>query len=105
MINQSHPYKYQFQSSVNFCLHVRLRMWAILTYKFCVAIQVSMHAEDFSRRSNCALYTDHQTEIWKALQNICLDNPDIPSWAAGDIKLPNVEWESLCFVNNAYLSF
>ena len=40
--------------------------------------------------------------LCQTLQNICLANPDIPVWAAGDINLPNVEWESLCFVNDTY---
>ena len=40
--------------------------------------------------------------LCQALQNICQTNPDTPIWIAGDINLPNVDWERLCLVNNAY---
>jgi len=40
--------------------------------------------------------------LCQVLQNICLSNSDTPIWIAGDINLPNVDWESLCVVNNVY---
>ena len=40
--------------------------------------------------------------LCQLLQNISPTNPDIPIWIAGDINLPNVDWESLYVVNNAY---
>ena len=38
--------------------------------------------------------------LCQALQNIFLTNPDTPVWIAGDINLPNVDWESLGIINH-----
>jgi len=56
----------------------------------------------------CSIYRppnrnyEYMENLCQILQNICLTNSEIPIWIAGDVNLPNVNWESFCAVNNAY---
>ena len=40
--------------------------------------------------------------LCKAFESLCLTHPDIPIWIAGDLNLPNMDWENYCIVDNAY---
>ena len=41
--------------------------------------------------------------LCKALESLCLTYLDIPIWIAGDLNLPNIDWENYCIiVDNVY---
>lgn len=35
-------------------------------------------------------------------ESLCVTYPDTPIWIAGDMNLPNIDWESFCVTNNSY---
>ena len=41
-------------------------------------------------------------ELIKILEEVVINNPTIPIWIAGDINLPNIDWNKNTVVNNCY---
>ena len=56
----------------------------------------------------CALYRppnndlSYMTDLCNILTYIAKSYPDSPIWIAGDINLPNIDWQTSCINNNAY---
>ena len=56
----------------------------------------------------CSVYRPPERDVenienlCKAFESLCLTYLDIPIWIAGDLNLPNIDWENYCIVDNVY---
>jgi len=79
-----------------------------LHYDSSVEIVVSKFILNKQSLIICSLYRppnrdlEYMENLCQQLHNICLTNLDTPIWIAGDVNLPNIDWESLCIDNNTY---
>jgi len=79
-----------------------------LSYDSSVEVAAGKFILDSQSLIICSLYRppnrnlEYMQNLCHLLRNICSTNPDTPIWIAGDMNLPNIDWESLSITNNSY---
>ena len=80
-----------------------------LTFNFSIeAVSCKLTLKNNQSLIVCSVYRppDRNLESMESLcqlfESLCSTHPDSPIWIAGDMNLPNIDWESFCITNSSY---